>query len=519
MKQEININDFIKAMEHPNNEQIKKEVELALKSKNIPDEIKNQIKSKFYDIEDKKELGEEYDRYLVNLLNKKRKDFKYLQAIFLIINNIEKNEILKKEGIIPEVKYYSETKEELPSDEGWYIDIQIDLVFNDNNYYYKYIKKIILEFYELMDKEFLNNYIKQDFIKKGESYYRNHQEEFLSNIIILFDKLNTLTKIINKNEQKRKKKNKKKKNKNKVLISNNNSNNNEDNDNDNDDNSEIKESDNNIKNENNNEKNINNNINNNIEQKIENNNKLDNQNKGELLKNKIWLNNLKLNSEQLEFTNNIFDKSLKNEDSYINKTKSPDKSPDILSENKIEQKLLDLERQISELKSKNKAQENQISQCQEDILKLQKENDNLKKEVNNTKLVTNIFISKKISNLVLKKIINKYKDKLKLRNEEGNTKLYFVDDINNIKVNDLNKFMEIILNNINLNNPLEIKDNKEKEKNNLFNIFLNTIENNNTNNIKLYENIIESLLSKEEIKDLNNFEEDNEIKRLINEIK
>ena len=151
-------------MEHPNNEQIKKEVELALKSKNIPDELKNQIKSKFYDIKDKKELGEVYDRYLVNLLNKKRKDFKYLQQIFLIINNIDKNEIIKKEGIIPHIKYYSETKEELPSDEDCYIDIQIDLIFNDNNYYHKYIKKIILEFFELMDKEFLNNYIKQDFI-------------------------------------------------------------------------------------------------------------------------------------------------------------------------------------------------------------------------------------------------------------------------------------------------------------------------------------------------------------------
>ena len=79
MKQEININEFIKAMEHPKNEEIKNEIELALKAKNIPDEIKSQIKSKFDNIEDnKKDLGEEYDRYLVNLLSKKRKDFKYL---------------------------------------------------------------------------------------------------------------------------------------------------------------------------------------------------------------------------------------------------------------------------------------------------------------------------------------------------------------------------------------------------------------------------------------------------------
>ena len=45
MKQEININDFIKTMEHPKNEEIKKEIESALKAKYIPDDIKNQIKS------------------------------------------------------------------------------------------------------------------------------------------------------------------------------------------------------------------------------------------------------------------------------------------------------------------------------------------------------------------------------------------------------------------------------------------------------------------------------------------
>ena len=74
--------------------------------------------------------------------------------------------------------------------------------------------------------------------------------------------------------------------------------------------------------------------------------------------------------------------------------------------------MLDLEKQISELKCKNKIQENQIFRCQENILKLQNENKNLKNDLNNTKLVTDIFISKKISNLVLKKIINKYKVKI-----------------------------------------------------------------------------------------------------------
>ena len=251
-----------------------------------------------------------------------------------------------------EIKY-DDFKNELSFDEDWYIDIQIDLIFNDNNYYHKYVKKVVNELFVLMKKDFLSNYIKLDYVKKGESYYRNHQEEFLSKVISLFDKLNSLTK--NTSEQKRKKKNKKKKNKNTITTNNNDINTNDnENYNDNEEESEMKEQDidNNIKYENIEEiKNIgNNNINddNNIEEKMINNTKniLDNEKKGEILKNKNWFNNLGLNREELEFTNNnIFEKSqnkendklcIKSNINTINEEEIPEKDKEIKISSKVD---------------------------------------------------------------------------------------------------------------------------------------------------------------------------------------
>ena len=194
-KQEIDINKFVSKMEHPTNEEIKKEIELGLKSNIIPEEIKNQIKTKFYDMcNNKKNIGEDYDRYVVYLLSKKRKDFKYLQAIFLIINNQEKNEMLQKEGIAPEnTNEENINEDDIEINKDWYLDINIDLVFIDNNYYHKYVKKLIFELFLLLKKDFLNKYIKFDFAKKGESYYKNNKEEFLSEVISLYEKLNSVT--------------------------------------------------------------------------------------------------------------------------------------------------------------------------------------------------------------------------------------------------------------------------------------------------------------------------------------
>ena len=524
--EDININEFIVSMEHPNNEDIKKEIELKLKSKIIPDEIKDQIKSKFYNIDiNSKDLGEEYDRYLIHLINKKRKDYKYLQAIFLIINNIEKNEILKKQGIMYEL---IEEENNLIIDDNWYIDINIDLIFNDNNYYYKYVKKIINELFELLNKEFLIKYIKIDFNKKGESYYKNNKEEFLSSIKSLFNELNKLTKLIDKKENKRKKKNKKKnKNKN-IIINENNINNNEykikndeikiiNDKNEEKDNKDKLNIDNNneINNKINNISNINNinNNNNDIKKEIKdnNNNKLDNQNK-----NKIWLNNLKLNREELEIkNNNIYDKLLKNDNNgnnniiinSDNKLENPDKCLDLISNKEIYNKFIDLEKQINDLKNINKIQNNQISQCQEDIIKLQKENNELKTELNNIKKFTDIYIYKNINKFIIKKIISKYYDKLKVEKKEKKFLIEFIDDINGIKVKDLNELIDKLMNNI-----YERKNDKDINYN-----FLNDIFNiiNKDNNLILNENIIEKLLSKEELKEFYLLTEDIEITELI----
>ena len=503
IKQEIDTNKFITYMEHPTNEEIKKEIELGLKSKNIPDEIKEQIKSKFYNIENiKKNIGEEYDRYLVNLLSKKRKDFKYLQAIFLIINNIEKNKILKKEGIVSDIQN-EEVENGIEIDNDWYIDIQIDLVYNDNNYYHKYIKKIVNELFELLNKEFLNKYIKSDFIKKGESYYKNNKEEFLSEVISLFEKLHNLTKIVDKNEPKRKRK--KKKNKNKNLI-----NNNED--------SEIKDNDNKIiydKNQqpkNNNENleiNQNNidNINELKEENNENNNIIDNKDKGENMKNKIWLDNLQLNREELELSKEINDNSLKKEINFTKNLEISEKHLDLLSNTDIGTKFLNIEKQINELKHQNKTQFNQISECQEKILNLQQENEKLKDELINYKFFNDFTLFKKMNSFFLKKILVKYGDKIKVKKEGENIKFNFEEEIKGIKINYLNNFIKIIYSRI---------KNEENENISIINNMLSYFNNqfSGDNNCK---NILEKLLDKEEMKEFSFtlFCENNDIKNFI----
>ena len=515
IRQEINTNAFVNSMEHPKNEEIKNELESAFKSKFIPEEMKEIIKAKFYDniINNKKEYGEEYDRYLVNLLTKKRKDYKYLQAIFLIINNSKKLEVLRKEGIYNDKEDEKQNEiNDIPFDEeNWFIEIQIDLVFNDNHYYHKYVKKIIFELFEIVDNNFLLKYIKKEFIKKGEFYYKNNSEEFLSGIISLFEKLNSLTKIVDENKPKRKKRNKKK-NKNKNLNADDkNKNNGDDNENDNDndiDNTDInlaiKDKDNSI-NDNNDDynKNINKINNNNIsdikEDNSTNNNKIDNQNK-----NKIWLKDLKLNREELELGNNKYDKSLKNEEkklNYPNEIESPQICKDFKSKIEIE-KFIDLEKQINELRNKNEIQANQISQCQEDISKLKKENEQLKDKLNKTQYITNIFVYKRLSNFILKKIINKYNDKLKVEKTDKNIIISFTEDINEIKINDLNKFVSKI-SNLNQNN-FNYKNLKE--------IFYHE-----DNDRKLDQNIIEKLFSEEEIEQFFLFEDDIEIQNLIND--
>lgn len=501
IRQEINTNAFVNSMEHPKNEEIKNELESAFKSKFIPEEMKEIIKNKFYDniINNKKEYGEEYDRYLVNLLSKKRKDYKYLQAIFLIINNSQKLEVLRKEGIYNDKD--DEKQDEISdipfNEENWFIEIQIDLVFNDNHYYHKYVKKIIYELFEIIDNNFLLKYIKKEFIKKGEFYYKNNNDEFLSGIISLFEKLNSLTKVVDENKPKRKKRNKKK-NKNKNLNSDDKNRNNE-NDNDNDvDNADInlekKDKDNSI-NDNNN-KNINKINNNNIsdvneDNSITINNKLENQNK-----NKMWLSNLELNREELELGNNKYDKSLKSEEkklNYSNVIESPQTCIDLF---------IDLEKKVNELKSKNEIQANQISQCQEDISKLKKENEQLKDKLNKTQNITKIIASKRLSNFLLKKIINKYNDKLKAEKRGKNHIISFTEDINEIKVNDLNKFVSI-LSNLNQKN-FDYKD-------------LNEIFYHEDNDMKLDQDIIEKLFSEEEIKSLFIFDDEIEIQNLIND--
>ena len=513
IRQEINTNAFVNSMEHPKNEEIKNELESAFKSKFIPEEMKEIIKAKFYDniINNKKEYGEEYDRYLVNLLTKKRKDYKYLQAIFLIINNSKKLEVLRKEGIYNDKEDEKQNEiNDIPFDEeNWFIEIQIDLVFNDNHYYHKYVKKIIFELFEIVDNNFLLKYIKKEFIKKGEFYYKNNSEEFLSGIISLFEKLNSLTKVVDENKPKRKKRNKKK-NKNKILNTDDKNKNNEnENDNNNDiDNADInldkKDEDNLINNDNNNTNNNinkikNNNISNAKEDNSSNNNKLDNQNK-----NKIWLNNLKLNREELELGNNKYDKSLKNEEkklNYPNEIENSQTCIDFVSKIEIGKKFIDLEKQINELKSKNEIQANQISQCQEDISKLQKENDVLKDKLHKTQNITNLFVYKRLSNFILKKIINKYNDKLKVEKRDKNVIISFTEDINEIKVNDLNKFISKISNLILMN----------------FDYNKNEIFNHEDNEMKLDQNIIEKLFSEEEIKSLFLFDDDIEIQNLIND--
>ena len=486
IKQEIDINKFVNFMEHPSNDEVKKEIELGLKSKYIPDEAKNHIKSKFYDVQDNnRDLGEEYDRYLVNLLSKKRKEFKYLQAIFLIINNIEKHKILKEEGIIPD-EDKDETNNGIEIDKDWYIDIKIDLVFNDHNYYHKYIKKMVTEFFELLKKDYLSKYIKLDFIKKGESYYKNKKEEFLSSVISLFENLNNLTKHVDQNEPKRKKGKKKNKNKN---INNNISNND----------SEIKDNENNnIKNEKEEEKlnnnnfhdnqniinNFNNNLNENEDERRENMTKNDNnKNKEESLKNKIWLDNLKLNREELKLVNNMNDKPLKSEIILSNKKEIVENNNIDSSNLDFDKRLKNLENQIVELKNKNKKQENTISLCQEEILKLKSENENLKKNYEKYNLGNN-FIFKQINSFILKKIIEKYYDKIKAIKEGDKIKLNFIEDINGIKINELNKFIDGALFDINLTDDD-------------------------------YENIIEKLISKDEIKEFKVFEGDNKIRNYI----
>jgi len=502
IRQEINTNVFVNSMEHPKNEEIKNELEAAFKSKFIPEEMKEIIKTKFYDniINNKKEYGEEYDRYLVNLLSKKRKDYKYLQAIFLIINNSQKLEVLRKEGIYLDKD--DEKQEEISDipfdDENWFIEIQIDLVFNDNHYYHKYVKKIIYELFEIIDNNFLLKYIKKEIIKKGELYYKNNGDEFLSGIISLFDKLNSLTKVIDENKPKRKKKNRKK-NKNKNLNEDDkNKNNDKDNDNEADNadiNLEKKDENESINNNNENINKINNNSISDIkEDNSFNNNKSDNQNK-----NKMSFNNLELNSEELQLGNNKYDKSIKNEEkklNYPNEIESPQNCKDFISKIEIGKKLIDLEKQVNDLKSKNETQANQISQCQEDISKLKKENELLKDKLNKTQNITNIFAYKKLYNCIFKKILNKYNDKVKVEKKDNNIIIGFTEDINEIKVNDLNKFVSKIAN--------------FKQKNcdfkNLIEIFYQE-----DNDIKLNQNIIEKLFSKKEIESLFLFDDDNEI--------
>ncbi len=496
-RQEIDTNKFINHMEHPTNEEVKKEIELGLKSNFIPEEIKELIKSKFYNIEDnKKVLGEEYDRFIVNLLSKKRKDFKYLQAIFLIINNIGKNEILKKEGIVRD--YQNEgSNNDLELDNDWYIDIQLDLIYNDNSYYHKYVKKIINELFLLLNKEFLSNYIKLDFIKKGESYYKNNKEEFLSSIISLFEKLNNLTKIVDKNDTKRKKK--KKKNKNKASTTNKNNEDSESKDNENiiiED--KIEQLNNN--NLNNNQNNMNNTYE--IKDDIkENSNKINNKNKGEVIKNKIWTDNLKLNREELELVNNLNDKSLKKEINIPNKKEIPEKHLDLLSTVDIQNKFLDLEKKINELKNQNKIQSNQISECKEKIVKLQHENEQLKCCLYNN----NSF--KNMNFFILKKLVDKYSDKIIVNTYGDNITFKFIQDINDIDINDLNKFTSIFFNNL------------ENEKNNINTLVNNIIINCNEQfeSKNFFENILDKLFTKEELKELNLniFKEENNIKNYL----
>lgn len=497
IRQEINTNIFVNSMEHPKNEEIKNELDSAFKSNFIPEEIKEIIKTKFYDniINNKKEYGEEYDRYLVNLLSKKRKDYKYLQAIFLIINNPQKLELLRKEGICYDKEDDKQDEiSDIPfdDDENWFIEIQIDLVFNDNHYYHKYVKKIINELFVMVDMKLLLKYIKIEFIKKGELYYKNNSEEFLSSIISLFEYLHNLTKVIDENKPKRKKKNKKK-NKNKNVNADD-KNKNTDNDNNDIYNPDInldKKDEDNIINDNNNK--VLNKINNNEitdikEDNSNNNNKLDNQNK-----NIIWLNNLELNREELELGNNKYDKPLKNEEKKLNYPIEIEST-----ETEIGKKFMELEKQINELKSKNEIQANQISQCQEDISKLRKENEQLKK----TQKITNIYIYKKLSNILLKKIVNKYNDKLKIEKKDNNIIINFIEDINEIKVNDLNKFVSTITN---LN------------KSNYGYKSLNEIFCNEDKDMKLDQNIIEKLFTKKEMESLYLFEDDIEIQNLIKE--
>ena len=320
----------------------------------------------------------------------------------------------------------------------------------------------------------------------------------MSGIISLFEKLNSLTKVVDENKPKRKKRNKKK-NKNKNLNSDD-KNKNIENDNDNDvDNADInlekKDEDTSI-NDNNN-KNINKINNNNIsdvkeDNSITINNKLENQNK-----NKMWLSNLELNREELELGNNKYDKSLKSEEkklNYSNVIESPQTCIDLF---------IDLEKKVNELKSKNEIQANQISQCQEDISKLKKENEQLKDKLNKTQNITKIIASKRLSNFLLKKIINKYNDKLKAEKRGKNHIISFTEDINEIKVNDLNKFVSI-LSNLNQKN-FDYKN-------------LNEIFYHEDNDMKLDQDIIEKLFSEEEIKSLFIFDDEIEIQNLINKL-
>ena len=218
----------------------------------------------------------------------------------------------------------------------------------------------------------------------------------------------------------------------------------------------------------------------------------------------MWLKDLKLNREELELGNNKYDKSLKNEEkklNYPNEKESPQICKDFKSKIEIE-KLIDLEKKINELRNKNEIQANQISQCQEDISKLKKENEQLKDKLNKTQYITNIFVYKRLSNFILKKIINKYNDKLKVEKTDKNIIISFTEDINEIKLNDLNKFVSKI-SNLNQNN-FNYKNLKE--------IFYHE-----DNDRKLDQNIIEKLYSEEEIKQFFLFEDDIEIQNLIND--
>ena len=218
----------------------------------------------------------------------------------------------------------------------------------------------------------------------------------------------------------------------------------------------------------------------------------------------MWLKDLKLNREELELGNNKYDKSLKNEEkklNYPNEIESPQICKDFKSKIEIE-KFIDLEKQINELRNKNEIQANQISQCQEDISKLKKENEQLKDKLNKTQNITNIFVYKRLSNFILKKIINKYNDKLKVEKTDKNIIISFTEDINEIKINDLNKFISKI-SNLNQNN-FNYKNLKE--------IFYHE-----DNDRKLDQNIIEKLFSEEEIEQFFLFEDDIEIQNLIND--